>query len=276
MNFNNATFILRNEISNLFKKELSTSDDYDLICDKVLPMFEVLKENEKLYQSIISIIFLDDYKLLFTSIMDNNYEEEDKETIRFYEETINDIDDLELYINENPYDLIEMLNSSIFFTSLDSSEQRRILNDCKLKYDYLKQVSKLHILDYLYYAAPLTLYEFLEEYDESISSSNNGDVAEENIISFSNTMSELFFSDEICYTDIILDLINNYKENILTNESICDTELEELLNPHNDIIAICNISYQNENIRHKLLRMYLNIKRPNFANKDYSKIKKNK
>ena len=63
MNFNNATFILRNEISNLFKKELSTSDDYDLICDKVLPMFEVLKENEKLYQSIISIIFLDDYKL---------------------------------------------------------------------------------------------------------------------------------------------------------------------------------------------------------------------
>ena len=29
MNFNNATFILRNEISNLFKKELSTSDDYD-------------------------------------------------------------------------------------------------------------------------------------------------------------------------------------------------------------------------------------------------------
>lgn len=140
MNFNNATFILRNEISNLFKKELSTSDDYDLICDKVLPMFEVLKENEKLYQSIISIIFL----------------------------------------------------------------------------------------------------------------------------------------DEICYTDIILDLINNYKENILTNESICDTELEELLNPHNDIIAICNISYQNENIRHKLLRMYLNIKRPNSANKDYSKIKKNK
>ena len=86
-------------------------------------------------------------------------------------------------------------------------------------------------------------------------------------------MSELFFSDEICYTDIILDLINNYKENILTNESICDTELEELLNPHNDIIAICNISYQNENIRHKLLRMYLNIKRPNSANKDYSKIK---
>lgn len=276
MNFNNATFILRNEISNLFKKELSTSDDYDLICDKVLPMFEVLKENEKLYQSIISIIFLDDYKLLFTSIMDNNYEEEDKETIRFYEETINDIDDLELYINENPYDLIEMLNSSIFFTSLDSSEQRRILNDCKLKYDYLKQVSKLHILDYLYYAAPLTLHAFLEEYDESISSSNNGDVAEENIISFSNTMSELFFSDEICYTDIILDLINNYKENILTNESICDPELEELLNPHNDIIAICNISYQNENIRHKLLRMYLNIKRPNSANKDYSKIKKNK
>lgn len=276
MNFNNATFILRNEISNLFKKELSTSDDYDLICDKVLPMFEVLKENEKLYQSIISIIFLDDYKLLFTSIMDNNYEEEDKETIRFYEETINDIDDLELYINENPYDLIEMLNSSIFFTSLDSSEQRRILNDCKLKYDYLKQVSKLHILDYLYYAAPLTLHEFLEEYDESISSSNNGDVAEENIISFSNTMSELFFSDEICYTDIILDLINNYKENILNNELICDTELEELLNPHNDIIAICNISYQNENIRHKLLRMYLNIKRPNSANKDYSKIKKNK
>lgn len=276
MNFNNATFILRNEISNLFKKELSTSDDYDLICDKVLPMFEVLKENEKLYQSIISIIFLDDYKLLFTSIMDNNYEEEDKETIRFYEENINDIDDLELYINENTYGLIEMLNSSIFFTSLDSSEQRRILNDCKLKYDYLKQVSKLHILDYLYYAAPLTLYEFLEEYDESISSSNNGDVAEENIISFSNTMSELFFSDEICYTDIILDLINNYKENILTNESICDTELEELLNPHNDIIAICNISYQNENIRHKLLRMYLNIKRPNSANKDYSKIKKNK
>lgn len=276
MNFNNATFILRNEISNLFKKELSTSDDYDLICDKVLPMFEVLKENEKLYQSIISIIFLDDYKLLFTSIMDNNYEEEDKETIRFYEETINDIDDLELYINENPYDLIEMLNSSIFFTSLDSSEQRRILNDCKLKYDYLKQVSKLHILDYLYYAAPLTLHEFLEEYDESISSSNNGDVAEENIISFSNTMSELFFSDEICYTDIILDLINNYKENVLNNELICDTELEELLNPHNDIIAICNISYQNENIRHKLLRMYLNIKRPNSANKDYSKIKKNK
>lgn len=276
MNFNNATFILRNEISNLFKKELSTSDDYDLICDKVLPMFEVLKENEKLYQSIISIIFLDDYKLLFTSIMDNNYEEEDKETIRFYEETINDIDDLERYINENPYDLIEMLNSSIFFTSLDSSEQRRILNDCKLKYDYLKQVSKLHILDYLYYAAPLTLHKFLEEYDESLSSSNNGDVAEENIISFSNTMSELFFSDEICYTDIILDLINNYKENILTNESICDTELEELLNPHNDIIAICNISYQNENIRHKLLRMYLNIKRPNSANKDYSKIKKNK
>ena len=276
MNFNNATFILRNEISNLFKKELSTSDDYDLICDKVLPMFEVLKENEKLYQSIKSIIFLDDYKLLFTSIMDNNYEEEDKETIRFYEENINDIDDLELYINENPYGLIEMLNSSIFFTSLDSSEQRRILNDCKLKYDYLKQVSKLHILDYLYYAAPLTLHEFLEEYDESISSSNNGDVAEENIISFSNTMSELFFSDEICYTDIILDLINNYKENILTNESICDTELEELLNPHNDIIAICNISYQNENIRHKLLRMYLNIKRPNSANKDYSKIKKNK
>lgn len=53
MNFNNATFILRNEISNLFKKELSTSDDYDLICDKVLPMFEVLKENEKLYQSIV-------------------------------------------------------------------------------------------------------------------------------------------------------------------------------------------------------------------------------
>lgn len=276
MNFNNATFILRNEISNLFKKELSTSDDYDLICDKVLPMFEVLKKNEKLYQSIISIIFLDDYKLLFTSIMDNNYEEEDKETIRFYEETINDIDDLELYINENPYDLIEMLNSSIFFTSLDSSEQRRILNDCKLKYDYLKQVSKLHILDYLYYAAPLTLHEFLEEYDESLSSSNNGDVAEENIISFSNTMSELFFSDEICYTDIILDLINNYKENILNNELICDTELEELLNPHNDIIAICNISYQNENIRHKLLRMYLDIKRPNSANKDYSKIKKNK
>lgn len=276
MNFNNATFILRNEISNLFKKELSTSDDYDLICDKVLPMFEVLKENEKLYQSIISIIFLDDYKLLFTSIMDNNYEEEDKETIHFYEETINDIDDLELYINENPYDLIEMLNSSIFFTSLDSSEQRRILNDCKLKYDYLKQVSKLHILDYLYYAAPLTLHEFLEEYDESISSSNNGDVVEENIISFSNTMSELFFSDEICYTDIILDLINNYKENVLNNELICDTELEELLNPHNDIIAICNISYQNENIRHKLLRMYLNIKRPNSANKDYSKIKKNK
>jgi hypothetical protein len=276
MNFNNATFILRNEISNLFKKELSTSDDYDLICDKVLPMFEVLKENEKLYQSIISIIFLDDYKLLFTSIMDNNYEEEDKETIRFYEENINDIDDLELYINENPYDLIEMLNSSIFFTSLDSSEQRRILNDCKIKYDYLKQVSKLHILDYLYYAAPLTLHEFLEEYDESISSSNNGDVVEENIISFSNTMSELFFSDEICYTDIILDLINNYKENVLNNELICDTELEELLNPHNDIIAICNISYQNENIRHKLLRMYLNIKRPNSTNKDYSKIKKNK
>lgn len=276
MNFNNATFILRNEISNLFKKKLSTSDDYDLICDKVLPMFEVLKENEKLYQSIISIIFLDDYKLLFTSIMDNNYEEEDKETIRFYEETINDIDDLERYINENPYDLIEMLNSSIFFTSLDSSEQRRILNDCKLKYDYLKQVSKLHILDYLYYAAPLTLHEFLEEYDESLSSSNNGDVVEENIISFSNTMSELFFSDEICYTDIILDLINNYKENILNNELICDTELEELLNPHNDIIAICNIIYQNENIRHKLLRMYLNIKRPNSANKDYSKIKKNK
>ena len=267
MNFNNATFILRNEISNLFKKELSISDDYDLICDKVLPMFEVLKENEKLYQSIISIIFLDDYKLLFTSIMDNNYEEEDKETIRFYEENINDIDDLELYINENTYGLIEMLNSSIFFTSLDSSEQRRILNDCKIKYDYLKQVSKLHILDYLYYAAPLTLHEFLEEYDESISSSNNGDVAEENIISFSNTMSELFFSDEICYTDIILDLINNYKENVLTNE---------LLNPRNDIIAICNISYQNENIRHKLLRMYLNIKRPNSANKDYSKIKKNK
>ena len=239
-------------------------------------MFEVLKENEKLYQRIISIIFLDDYKLLFTSIMDNNYEEEDKETIRFYEENINDIDDLELYINENTYGLIEMLNSSIFFTSLDSSEQRRILNDCKIKYDYLKQVSKLHILDYLYYAAPLTLHEFLEEYDESISSSNNGDVAEENIISFSNTMSELFFSDEICYTDIILDLINNYKENVLTNELICDTELEELLNPRNDIIAICNISYQNENIRHKLLRMYLNIKRPNSANKDYSKIKKNK
>ena len=113
MNFNNATFILRNEISNLFKKELSISDDYDLICDKVLPMFEVLKENEKLYQSIISIIFLDDYKLLFTSIMDNNYEEEDKETIRFYEENINDIDDLELYINENTYGLIEMLNSYI-------------------------------------------------------------------------------------------------------------------------------------------------------------------
>ena len=88
------------------------------------------------------------------------YEEEDKETIRFYEENINDIDDLELYINENTYGLIEMLNSSIFFTSLDSSEQRRILNDCKIKYDYLKQVSKLHILDYLYYAAPLTLHEF--------------------------------------------------------------------------------------------------------------------
>ena len=38
MNFNNATFIFKKCIFlNLFKKELSTSDDYDLICDKVLP-----------------------------------------------------------------------------------------------------------------------------------------------------------------------------------------------------------------------------------------------
>lgn len=280
--FSNYTIQLRTEIYNSFNPILihvDNNNDSDVIYEILLAVLEKFQDNSKLYKSIISILFLDHYKLNFASLINNTYDEYEQELINYYDNTIKNYDDLLQYIADNPEELVEMINSTIFFTSLDSYEQRQIMNDCKLRHSYLKNISPLHTLDMLCYSFPYTLEYFLQEFEQADHLDKSIDAKIETIISFSHTMAELFIADTKNYSELMLQLIDNYKFMLCNNIIESDNELTKYLDiAANDIVTICNMSYQNESIRNKLLKYYLDFNRTNnnTDNKIYEKLPKNK
>ncbi len=265
--------VIRHNIDNYFKEYLDKDDiDYDKILEKV----DDVKKNDKLYRLFVSILFLDDYRIKLRYVVNNCETEEDKETLDYYDNNIRSVDDIISYFEESG-NFLDMLNSTILFSRLDSNRQREVITSCKLKNKYLSSISPIHILDLLYYGFPISLDNYIELFNEYNCDQNSLDASSEATVEFSHQLTDLYISDTDNYSYLIRKLIETYK--IMSYHKILnDKELDELAKK--DILDICNIIYRDSHLRIKLLDYFLeyNImcteEEMNLFKEEFDKVKK--
>lgn len=265
--------VIRHNIDNYFKEYLDKDDiDYDKILEKV----DDVKKNDKLYRLFVSILFLDDYRIKLRYVVNNCETEEDKETLDYYDNNIRSVDDIISYFEESG-NFLDMLNSTILFSRLDSNRQREVITSCKLKNKYLSSISPIHTLDLLYYGFPISLDNYIELFNEYNNDQNSLDASSEATVEFSHQLTDLYISDTDNYSYLIRKLIETYK--IMSYHKILnDKELDELAKK--DILDICNIIYRDSHLRIKLLDYFLeyNImcteEEMNLFKEEFDKVKK--
>ena len=247
--FTDEIHMFRKSINDKFSRFFDSSNiDYD----DMLYEIEKIKSNHCLYKNIVTIGYLDWYKIEFQHILYNDLNSSEIEEFMYLETNIHNSSDILIYV-EDEDNIIEFLKAIIRFFNLDSNSQRELINDCKLKFNYLKTISPLHILDVLYYAYPYNLNDFLELCQEE-KLENNTTICVESIVSFSHTLEEIFISDSKNYESIISELIETYK--VMKYHHILGDDLVDKITDK-DIVEIGNTCYTNRNLRDRLLDYYL-------------------
>ena len=250
--FNSRLDDIRHNIHDMFFPYLDKKDeeiDYEELFGKI----EMISTNEKYYKYFVTILFLDDYKLKFRYLINNQATENDKAVLKYYDENIRDIDDIVEYI-ETEGNILDMINSTLVFTNLKSSYQRDVLTSCELKNDYLKSVSPLHILDLFYYSFPVSLDNYIELFNEYNDEENSLDASGEATLEFSKMLLDLYVSDTDNYKNIIDELVETYK--IMEFHRVFqDDELDKFVK--NNDLDIYNKFYSDSHIRIKLLDYFL-------------------
>jgi hypothetical protein len=242
--------LIRHKIDYYFKDSLSKDDiDYDKILEKV----DEIKKNNNFYRLFVSILFLDDYRIKFRYVVNNCETEDDKETLSYYDNNISNVDDIITYFEESG-DFLEMINSTILFSRLDSNRQREVIKSCKMRNQYLSSVSPIHTLDLLYYGFPISLDNYIELFNEYNGDQNSLDASSEATVEFSQQLTDLYISDTDNYSYLIDKLIETYK--IMSfNKIFDDEELNGLVKK--DVVDIYNIIYRDSHLRIKLLNHFL-------------------
>lgn len=250
--FNSRLDDIRHNIHDMFFPYLDKKDD-EIDYEELFGKIEMISTNEKYYKYFVTILFLDDYKLKFRYLINNQATENDKAVLKYYDENIRDIDDIVEYI-ETEGNILDMINSTLVFTNLKSSYQRDVLTSCKLKNDYLKSVSPLHILDLFYYSFPVSLDNYIELFNEYNDEENSLDASGEATVEFSKMLLDLYVSDTDNYKNIIDELVETYK--IMEFHRVFqDDELDKFVK--NNDLDIYNKFYSDSHIRIKLLDYFL-------------------
>lgn len=250
--FNSRLDDIRHNIYDMFFPYLDKKDD-EIDYEELFGKIEMISTNEKYYKYFVTILFLDDYKLKFRYLINNQATENDKAVLKYYDENIRDIDDIVEYI-ETEGNILDMINSTLVFTNLKSSYQRDVLTSCKLKNDYLKSVSPLHILDLFYYSFPVSLDNYIELFNEYNDEENSLDASGEATVEFSKMLLDLYVSDTDNYKNIIDELVETYK--IMEFHRVFqDDELDKFVK--NNDLDIYNKFYSDSHIRIKLLDYFL-------------------
>lgn len=242
----------RHNIYNVFFPFLNKDEgeiDYDELTSKI----DMIREYDNYYRTFVTILFLDDYRLKFRYLINNQATDGDKESLDYYDNNIKSVDDIIDYL-DNGGDIIDMLNSTLVFTNLKSNYQREVLTCSWMKNKYLKSVSPFHILDLFYYSFPVSLDDFIELFNEYNDEENSLDASGEATVEFSKTLTDLFESDENNYKTLVDGLVESYK--IMKYHRIFqDEELDELMKKDN--LDIYNTIYSNSHIRIKILDYFL-------------------
>lgn len=267
----------RNRIYDRFKVFANKSED-EIDYDSLNGIIELISNNEKEYRLFLTILFLDDYRLKFRYLMNNEAKEEEKQTIAFYDEYIYDVDDIIDYV-ETEGDIFDMISSTLVFVNLDSNQKRDVITSSWIKNKYLSSVTPLHILDLLYYSFPISLDNFLELYRKYNEEKNSLDASNKAILEFSDEIKDLYISDPNNYKKIVDSLIETYKI-IKYNKVFEDDELDMFVLKKD--LDLYNSLYCNSHVREKLLEFYLDYfiictdeERISFQDK-YGKVKKKK
>lgn len=101
---------IRNTINKIFYPlELQSLNDLELYDELFKQKIDILEQNEKIYKQIVSIAFLDQYKIYNHYIMKNDAEREEIELIEFYDENISSLADVISYVEEDYTSLIDMI-----------------------------------------------------------------------------------------------------------------------------------------------------------------------
>lgn len=197
VSFYNPNKDLRNFLDNLYKHLHSTHAENSNI--QFLDCIEKIKiEHFSLYKKIIGLAFVDDYAFLKSK---EDLQQEEIDLLNIYNQ-LEDVDDVDFLIDENPSILTKIIASSIKFNRLNQKLQAKMI--VNLDNNYIKRFNAFSIIEKNEMFRDKTRYDLiniLKDYKE---------VNNELIFEVKNVLDVLYVGNKNCFFKLMLEMIKTF------------------------------------------------------------------
>lgn len=127
-------------------------------------MEELKEKNTRIFKNFLGVIFADYYKMLYSKKIDGKTTDEEEGSLIFFD-SLRSIESLYQEVEILPELLIDFVNHSLEFNSLNYFEKREIFIKTKDKNDFLQRICPGHFLDQLFHCQRYDTDKFLSIYD---------------------------------------------------------------------------------------------------------------